>query len=178
MAIIGIIGPRQSGKSTLTRHLVEYYGFTRTAFADPIKKALMAAFGLSRDQVYGDLKEEPTDKLCGRTPRHAMMTLGTEWGRELIDPNIWLSAWKNTRPKGNIVIEDVRFPNEHKLIKELGGIIIRVRRPGYEYDPSHESEAHGELEYDHEFINDNDLNFFFEESDLLLQKFLKLEKVL
>ena len=159
--IIGVIGPKQSGKSTLTKALVERYGFSRTAFADPIKKALMVAFGLTWEQVYGSEKEIPTDKLCGRTPRHAMKTMGTEWGREMIHPDIWLAGWRNTIPSGNLVIEDVRFPNEHEAVKSTAdGCIISVRRPGCEYDSSHESEAHADLPFDYQIQNDSSMEEF------------------
>lgn len=159
--IIGVIGPKQSGKSTLTKILVERFGFTRTAFADPLKRALMVAFDLTREQVYGDEKEIPTDKLCGRTPRHAMLTIGTEWGRNMIHPDIWLAAWRNTLPGGDLVIEDVRFPNEHQAVKETDdGCIISVRRPGREYDTSHESEAHADLPFDYKIQNDSSMEDF------------------
>jgi len=172
--IIGVIGPKQSGKSTLTKRLVSRYGFTRTAFADPIKKALMVAFDLTWEQVYGDEKEIPTPKLCGRTPRHAMKTMGTEWGRELIHRDIWLTAWKNTLPDGLLVIEDVRFPNEHaELTTGLGGRIISVRRPGCEYDPTHESEAHADLPWDHRITNDGTLEQFEAQIDSICSE-LKL----
>ncbi len=159
--IVGIIGPKQSGKSTLTKYLVEHYGFTRTAFADPLKQALITAFGLTREQVYGNEKEIPTDKLCGRTPRHAMITMGTEWGRDMIHPDIWLTAWKNTLPPGNLVIEDVRFPNEHhEVTNVLGGSIISVQRPGCEYDSSHESEAHADLPWTYRISNNGEFALF------------------
>ncbi len=168
--IIGVIGPKGSGKSEIAKLLVEQYDFSRHAFADPLKKALMVAFGLSREQVYGSLKETPTDKLCGRTPRHAMMTLGTEWGRDLIHPDIWTAAWRSTMPPGNVVVDDLRFPNEFELVKKtLDGYVVSVRRPGYEYDVSHASERHSELDWDFQVRNDADLQEFHERIILLLQ---------
>ncbi len=169
--IVGISGPKQSGKSTLTQYLVEHYGFTRTAFADPLKQALITAFGLTREQVYGDEKEIPTDKLCGRTPRHAMMTMGTEWGRDMIHPDLWLTAWKNTLPPGNLVIEDVRFPNEHhEVTNVLGGSIISVQRPGCEYDSSHESEAHVDLPWNYRIPNEGSLAIFKMQIDMVCEQ--------
>ena len=40
--IIGLSGYAQTGKDTIAEHLVEHYGFTRIAFADPIRQALYA----------------------------------------------------------------------------------------------------------------------------------------
>ena len=130
---------------------------------------------LTEAQVYGDEKEIPTPKLCGRTPRHAMKTMGTEWGRRMIHPDIWLTAWKNTLPPGLLVIEDVRFPNEHaEVTSGLGGRIICVRRPGCEYDPSHESEAHGELPFDFRITNDGTVEQFRNQVDAVCHE-LKLQ---
>ncbi len=173
--IIGVIGPKQSGKSTLTKILVERYGFTRTAFADPLKRALMVAFDLTRAQVSGDEKEIPTDNLCGETPRTAMETLGTNWGRQMIHQDIWLSAWRNTLPGGNLVIEDVRFPNECQAVKETPeGCIISVRRPGREYDPSIESEAHADLPFDFKIRNDASMSSFESEIEEVLAGYIGL----
>ena len=173
--IIGVTGPKHSGKSETSKRLVEHYGFTRTAFADPMKKALMVAFDLTWEQVYGNEKEIPTPKLCGRTPRHAMKTMGTEWGRGMIHRDIWLTAWKNTLPDGLLVIEDVRFPNEHaELTAGLGGRIISVRRPGCEYDPTHESEAHDDLPWDFKIDNEGSLEDFYMKIDLICRR-LKIQ---
>jgi hypothetical protein len=50
-----------------------------------------------------------------------MQTLGTEWGRKIIHPEIWLLAWKNSVEElgayGNVVVDDVRFPNELAIIQ-------------------------------------------------------------
>lgn len=150
--IIALIGPKSSGKSTVARYLVKKYGFVRHPFAAPLKN-MLRAIGLRDAHVDGELKEMPTNLLCGQTPRHAMQMLGTEWGRNLIDPDLWVAAWRNTMPEGNIVIDDMRFPNEHKFItEEIGGKIIAVRRPGYEYSNAHYSE---QCELKWEFRLDN-----------------------
>lgn len=154
--IIGIVGPKGSGKSEVAKLLVKDYDFERTRFAERLKLMLMVGFGLTREQVDGDLKEVPTDKLCGKTPRDVMKTGGTEWGREMIHDDIWTVAWKTNLPNVNrIVVDDMRFPNEHKLVKSMGGIIFRVERPGYEHDPCHESERHI-LEADYLIHNSGD----------------------
>ena len=154
--IIAIIGPKESGKSTVASYLVERHDFTRHSFAGPLKTMLRVGMGLSEEQVYGDQKEVPTDLLCGKTPRQAMQLLGSEWGRNLIHSNLWATAWKNTMPTGNIVVDDMRFPNEHKIVTDLKGLIIAVRRSGHEYSNEHDSEQH-ELESHHVIRNDEDI---------------------
>jgi hypothetical protein len=101
-------------------------------FADPFKN-MLKALGLNSEQVDGSLKEVPTALLGGATPRHAMQTLGTEWGRNLIHPDLWIMAWRELYfkrlPEDHIVVDDVRFANEATAITELGGYLIRVTRP-------------------------------------------------
>ena len=90
------------------------------------------------------------------TPRLLLQLLGTECGREIIHPNIWVNALfadynplmtmtpvmidfskkdsvtKLNEPTPvqypNWIITDVRFPNEAQAIKNRGGIVIRVNR--------------------------------------------------
>ncbi len=153
--MIGISGPKESGKSSTAEILCSEYGYVRHRFAGPIKKALKVAFGLTDAHVDGHLKEVPTPLLGGRTPRHAMKTMGTQWGRKMIHEDIWVIAWLNTMPDSDlIVVDDIRFPNEIAMLqKDFGAKIIRTARPGCEFDASHESEAHSELYFDHKIEN-------------------------
>lgn len=124
--LIAFAGRAGSGKSTAARYLVRNYGFERIRFAGPLKD-MMRALGLSEEEVDGGLKEQPCELLGGKTPRFAMQTLGTEWGRELIAPDLWTQAWiKQAERHPFVVCDDVRFPNEQKLIRELGGTLIRI----------------------------------------------------
>lgn len=81
------------------------------------------------------------------TPRLLLQLLGTECGRNIIHPNIWVNAlMADYRGKSlgidkygvqtikypNWIITDVRFPNEVKAIKAKGGIVIRINRT-YQY---------------------------------------------
>jgi hypothetical protein len=87
------------------------------------------------------------------TPRLLMQLLGTECGRNIIHPNIWVNALfaeykgvhygddldpfgtneenlkKVTRVEyPNWCITDMRFPNELQAVKDRGGISIRVNK--------------------------------------------------
>ena len=42
-AILGLVGRKQSGKDTFAQRLVEEHGYTRLAFADPLKAVALAA---------------------------------------------------------------------------------------------------------------------------------------
>lgn len=137
---IGFCGPAGAGKSTAAERLMLRWQFQRVRFAGPLK-AMMLALGLDPAQVDGDRKEEPSALLCGRTPRQAMQWLGTEWGRNLIGEGFWIAAWQAATQAGHlqhpregllplIVADDVRFANEAKAIRDRGGLVVRIERPG------------------------------------------------
>lgn len=131
--IVAFTGLAGSGKSTAAAHLVNRYGYQRVRFAGPLK-AMLAALGCTPDEIDGHLKETPCDLLGGKTPRQAMQTLGTEWGRDLVTPDLWIRAWQAALakvPAGvNVVVDDCRFPNEAAAIKAAGGFIVNIDRPG------------------------------------------------
>jgi hypothetical protein len=158
VSLIGLVGYAGSGKSTAADGLTALMGYKRVKFADPLKEALRAILRCAgtdpkviERMVEGDLKEVPADELCGRTPRYAMVTLGTEWGRGMIASNFWINLYvtrvERLRYMGHIsiVVDDARFPNEFMTIKELGGKLIKVIRPGLVPDLTHESERHVEF---------------------------------
>lgn len=63
------------------------------------------------------------------TPRKMLQLLGTEAGRMVIHPNIWVNAlFSDYQNDVNWVVTDVRFPNEADAIKAKGGKLIRLVR--------------------------------------------------
>ena len=150
--LIGFTGKIGSGKTSLTRHIVlnnfnsNRFNYISTSFATPIKKILMT-LGLSYEQVYGSEKEIPLSAFGGRTPRYLMQTLGTEWGRDLITPEIWINLWeKEYKNLSNhlydVIVDDVRFPNEVERIHKLGGIIIHLSKGEVNVPSTHVSESY------------------------------------
>lgn len=131
--IVAFAGLAGSGKSTAALRLVERHGFHRVRFAGPLKD-MMRALGLNEQEIEGDLKEKPCALLGGKTPRYAMQTIGTEWGRDIIDRDLWIRAWQSAvdkvPPGAPVVVDDCRFPNEADAVTSAGGIIVRVVRPG------------------------------------------------
>lgn len=129
--LIGLTGRAGVGKSTAAHYLNAVHGFTRMRFAGPLKD-MLRALGLSERELEGDLKEKPCALLGGQTPRFAMQRLGSEWGRDLIHPELWTVILQE-RARAllaaghSVCVEDVRFPNEVAAIKALGGRIIRIR---------------------------------------------------
>ena len=133
MKLVGLIGKARSGKDTAAYHMHLHHGYQRYAFAEPIKDMISAAFGYQIGESEGADKEQVI-KWLGKSPRQLMQLLGTEWGRELINPNIWLLLAEQTllhhqrRGHTGLVISDVRFDNEAKWIIEQGGSLIEITR--------------------------------------------------
>ncbi len=161
--VVGFAGKMGSGKTTAARHLIEQHGFERVRFAGPLKN-MMYALGLSEAEVDGALKESPCDLLGGKTPRFAMQTIGTEWGRQIIDDRLWIRAWRRavekTTPGAWIVADDVRYANEAAAIRDMGGVLIRIDRAAVSRAaPSHSSEEIG-FDCDFAFSNDGSVEHF------------------
>ena len=129
--IVGFCGLAGSGKSTAAQNLVAR-NFACVPFAAPLKR-MFAALGLapsSRDDPMV-WRETPHDLLCGKTPRQALQTLGTEWGREQIGADVWVRLWAaEASAWPHVVADDVRFANEAAAIRGAGGLVIRIDRPG------------------------------------------------
>lgn len=145
--IVGVSGYAQSGKSTVAEFLIAEHGFKRFKFAD-ILKDMLRAVGLTEAQIEGDLKEVATDALCGKTPRQAMQSLGTEWGRKFMGEDLWVNLWERRvinylagSADALVVVDDVRFPNELQRVLRLGGSVLRIERPGVAPTNSHPSET-------------------------------------
>jgi len=145
-SVIALTGAAGSGKSTAARHLVSAHGYTLVKFAGPLK-AMMRMVGLADREIEGDLKEVPSAVLCGKTPRYAMQTLGTEWGRDIIGPDFWANVWFDMAADvldqgGRVVCDDCRFDNEAEAARKLGGLVLSLHgRGGIEGD--HVSESGG-----------------------------------
>jgi len=140
--VIGFAGYKQSGKTTSAKTL-KNRGYRIYSFADPIRK-LCRALGITK-KYYGGDKDAPIPHLGNKTARYIMQTIGTDWGRAMVSETIWLDMMKRRlvdayEKKFLICIDDVRFDNEAKLIRESGGVVLKIVRGDTRFD-SHKSEA-------------------------------------
>ncbi len=131
--LVGFCGPIGAGKTTAARLLVAQ-GFERVRLAEPLKN-MLRALGLTESEIDGSDKEKPSDLLCGATPRWAMQSIGTEWGRQCLGADFWVRAWAKIADEKlargvPVVVDDVRFSNEAQAIWDRDGLLIRVQRPG------------------------------------------------
>lgn len=132
--IVGIAGKAGVGKDTVADYLVAHHGFTRVAFADPIRDALAVMLSLPV-QTFTD--RELKEKELGNglpSPRRMMQLLGTEWGRNMINPALWtdLARWRIKNVQGPVVIPDVRYANEAMMIHDMDGLVIEITRDAEE----------------------------------------------
>lgn len=140
--LIGITGRARSGKDTVANFIVAAIGGYRYSFADPLR-AMLAPLGVDMSDPYWQARKEEPIPALGVSPRRMMQTLGTEWGRQLITPDLWLiMAHQRLLQSGpGMVISDVRFDNEAAWIRKHGGRIIHVIRPDTKAVEAHVSEA-------------------------------------
>lgn len=169
--LIGLLGNKGSGKSTVADYLVKTHGFIEKSFADPLKKACQELFLFDDQQVYGDInaKETPDARWFNCTPRKVLQFIGTDLLRNQIGTlipelgqdifihhfRLWYQSHSDEK---NIVISDVRFQNEADLIVSLGGIIIRIDRNSNLSD-IHESEMGvGNIKCDYVVANNSSID--------------------
>jgi hypothetical protein len=140
--IIGFVGFIGSGKDTAADYLVNCHGFRRDSFANTLKDAVAQVFGWDRTLLEGRTAEarkwrEQLDVWWSKrlnipelTPRWVLQQWGTEVCRQGFHDDIWIASLENKmrKTKDNIVISDVRFPNEIKAIHNAGGLVVRIKR--------------------------------------------------
>lgn len=187
MQIVGINGYKQSGKDTAAMHLIEKYNFERRAFADKVKKVLAVIFDIPPELMNGseeDKNQATALRWVDLTPeirkdrderrypevlsiREALQIFATEVCRSKI-PDIWV-RFVNL-DAGNIVFSDVRFENEAKFIKEKGGIIIRVTRPGAAGSNHASEEEMDKSLIDYEVTNDATIDDLYSKIDKIMEQ--------
>lgn len=106
---IGLVGKAGTGKDTVADYLMAVYGFNKFAFAYRLKEIDYELFGPT---VGKDRKRlQQFGQFC-RT----------------IDPDVWVNQLhKQVKDyHGNIVITDIRQPNEYQYCVDNGFIIIKI----------------------------------------------------
>lgn len=154
--IIGISGKAQSGKDVVGSYITSKVNGKPLKFADRLKDMVCILLGCDRVQLenetfkatplgeewwyyksrhgtlipYTDSNRKNTEDLVKLTPRMLLQKLGTECGRQIIHPNIWINTLLRDVDTSKInVITDVRFLNEITALRSVDEtIMIRIQR--------------------------------------------------
>jgi len=166
-----------------TREQLEDREFKEKELGEEWNYVLQDGIPLTVDQAKRDKEFPFNERYIQRlTPRLLLQLLGTDCGRNIIHPNIWVNAlmseykitesyrgvilnkgvftdidWKSNNAP-NWIITDMRFPNELKAVKDRDGITIRVNRYDItgqgKLNPHSSETALDDAEFDYEIIND------------------------
>lgn len=157
MEIIALSGFARSGKDEAAKVLVEDFGFTRVAFADKLREVL---YQLNPVVLYDGVKDQYAkgtwyvqdvidmfgwdhykETGFGNEIRRLLQRLGTEAGRQTLWDSIWIDAALTGLPEdAKVVVSDARFFNEFDAVRERGGEVWRIERPGVGPANEHASE--------------------------------------
>ncbi len=142
--IIGLSGLAGSGKDSCANIIIKNHeNWVKTSFAKAMKDAVAGMYGLPRALLEGDTdesrnwREQPNEFWANKlgiedlTPRKILQGFGTQLVRNNINENFWVYRLEyeleQLEQQGkNVLITDVRFPNEAEMIRAHGGQIWHV----------------------------------------------------
>lgn len=151
MMLIGLSGYAGSGKDAAAQALMAD-GWVRDAFADRMRTAIYAVNPIVAIEMRQHRLNTTTDIVAYRLAelvdelgwdgakrssaeiRSLLQRFGTEGGRHVYGEDFWVDLVLDPIRIGGdgmrFVITDVRFPNEADAIRAIGGIVVRIDRPG------------------------------------------------
>ncbi|NOY13932.1 MAG: hypothetical protein GXP51_09750 [Deltaproteobacteria bacterium] len=113
---------------------------------------------------HSDIQDRPGQTAV--TVRRILQWWGTEY-RRVRDPDYWTKAWErkvrqHDLTQTHILVDDVRFMNELRIIKALDGVIVKIERPGFAAGGNHASETalDGYRDWERIILNDGSLEQF------------------
>lgn len=152
MRVVGLVGPKRSGKSTAAEVLVRERGFVSIGFADALKELALKVNPLMPSNIGLIRLSQGVDQLGWERAKESLevrqflQELGT--GVRDIDPRFWIEAWDRTyqMTSAPVVVPDVRFANEAEALRfskwtQAECLLIRITRPGLNDGDRHISET-------------------------------------
>lgn len=146
--IIAFIGRQGSGKTFQSLKLVKERKFLKLSFADPLREIAFDVIGMDFEEgmkQYAELKK--TEIINGLNFRNILENLGASVRK--FDKDFWAKALVTTVDKcvDNVVIDDMRYPNEYIALQNYcaaKGIDFRTyycnyKSEVYEVGNKHES---------------------------------------
>lgn len=143
LKLIGLYGPSRSGKDSVAAVLRDDFGFQQKAMAEGIRDILVGLNPAIRDNEGVVWNLVDLLKYCGynwdevkaqsRESVDYMIRLG-QTCRDVLGETVWLDRVlpPGDNNLGSICISDIRQPNEYNELKDRGGQIWKVSRPGTE----------------------------------------------
>ncbi len=142
LKLIGLYGPSRAGKDSVAAVLEKDFGFQQKAMAGGIRDILLGLNPIIKadDGVVWELADLFDDsngdwdiiKARSKESVDYMIRLG-QTCRDVLGETVWLNR---VLPSGELkepmCISDVRQENEYWAIKERGGVVWKVSRPGTE----------------------------------------------
>ena len=156
---IAFCGKKGSGKTFLADTIIEYNRHIlaqKFSFADPLRD-MLSQIGFNEEHFNGDLKNIGLSQFGNKSYREIIQTLGTDWGREMIHPDIWINRMNdrlNNIPKDVwLIVDDIRFENEYNFLKEKGFSIIKVISTTDDYKEDKHISEQLNVEADYQLYN-------------------------
>lgn len=177
--IIGLSGYAGVGKDTAAAELMFNMDpeYTRVSFADPIRALGLAVnqdlaikpgeFGYERfavldgatvvvsmEEILKGFDGDWTQAKKVPAVRKYLQGLGVGV-RDVLGESTWVDTAMRKLPDGPIVVTDCRFPNEAQAIKDAGGYVVRIHRPGVTAANAHITDtALDDWDFDAHLINE------------------------
>lgn len=140
--IIGFTGFAGAGKDSTAQFILEKYPtYQKISLAKKLKDITAILYDWDRDDLEGiteqarlwrEQEDKNLSKIFNRTiiPRHELQLLGTGL-RNILQQDFWTKLVQKEIVNNNlseVLITDVRFPDEIKMIRSLGGYIVEIQR--------------------------------------------------
>lgn len=169
MNLIALTGLPRSGKDTFADCLVRAHGFERRQFSAPLKAAAAILLDRPVAQMRGEdgFDREAVLPEWGFSTRWFLQVLGTECLRDQVRADFWVERMRVSLSNvERAVITDCRFKNEADMVRNLGGIVVEIRRPGI-VSTGHVSDAG--VSADRYVYNDSTLDHLHKEANYLAE---------
>lgn len=194
--VIGITGPKRSGKDTSAAYLKSMFDYEPLAFAEPMKDILCLTFGISRDvlddfknlmdshkilgvESYGAFVEDEDDYVEFTTDmRQVLQRFGTEAMKKHFGTDVWAQKlvqdalmWNME----NVVVSDLRFLNEYEYLKEHCEklTIIRLHKDGLEEDVHSSEQEYKQIPTDYDISNNGTLQDLYNKLNKIMSEITK-----
>ncbi len=124
--IVAIHGNSGGGKNLVARSF-EMRGYKHIRFSDTLHSMFLTCVSQNIIDNYDNVHFV---SLKGHTLRHCYQTLGTEW-RNIINHNLWVDIAcrkikEQFRLGKDVVISDLRFPNEYVMLQDFQTVFLNV----------------------------------------------------